>query len=71
MIEGEGREILQINDNIIVNESVIDFVNGINKFLNVNKEDRLKVGIKNRQLYDDQYSLDKFVEKLLSSLSRK
>lgn len=71
MIEGEGREILQINDNIIVDESVDDFVNGINKFLNVSKEDRLKMGIKNRQLYDDQYSLDKFVEKLLSSLSCK
>ncbi len=71
MIEGEAKGILKENGNIIAEESIDGLVNGINEFIKLDKEIKLKIENKNRQLYDEVYSLDKFKEKLLSSFSRK
>ena len=71
MISNEGRELLQANGNIICNQSPADLISGIEKFLVLSKEDRIKIGNKNRQQYDDNYSCDKFIKKLLSSFSSK
>ena len=71
MISGEGRDILAKNDNIIVNESVDDLVNGINKLIALSDKDRIEIGKKNRQQYDDLYSIDKYINNLLGSFSSK
>lgn len=71
IVEGEGKEILKINNNILVNESIEGLAEGIKTFLSLSKEERVKIGNKNRQTFDDNYSIDKFSKKLLSSFSRK
>ena len=71
MIEGEGKDILKDNGNIIATESVEGLKKAINDFLKLSKVERKEIGNKNRQTYDDNYSTDKFSKKLLSSFSRK
>ena len=71
MISGEGRDILTKNENIIAEESVDGLVNSINKFIALSDKDRIEIGKKNRQQYDDLYSIDKYVNNLLSSFSGK
>lgn len=71
MIANEGRELLASNGNIIANQSSADLIGAIEKFMLLNKEDKEKIGNKNRQQYDDNYSIDIFIKKLLSSFSSK
>ena len=71
MISGEGKDILTKNENILVEESTDGLVEGINKLLALSNKDRIEIGKKNRQQYDDLYSIDKYINNLLSSFSGK
>lgn len=71
MITGEGKDILLENGNIVCEQSIEGLVNAINEFISLTKEYKEKIGNKNRQTFDDLYSIDKFSKKLLSSFSRK
>ena len=71
IISGEGKAILVENNNIISEESVDGFVSSINKFLALSSKERLEIGKKNRQQYDDNFSIDIYLKKLLGSFSSK
>ena len=71
LVDGEAKEVLVKNGNIVSLQSIDGLVDSINKFLELSKEDIKAIENKNRQYYDDYYSIDKFIEKLLSSFSSK
>lgn len=72
MIENEGRDILlNSGGSFVCGETKEDFIKVLDTLTNTSSEDKENMGKKNRQYYDDHFSSDKFVEKLLSSFSSK
>ena len=71
MITGEGKDILVKNHNIIASQSHEGLAEAIKEFVNLDEKTRIEIGKKNRQQYDDLYSIDKYIKKLLRSFSGK
>ncbi|MCR4879631.1 MAG: glycosyltransferase family 4 protein [Bacilli bacterium] len=71
VVSSGAKDLLVQNGNIVSDEDVDSIVNSIYQYLKLNKKDVESIINKNRQTYDDIYSLDKFIKNLLSSFSRK
>ena len=71
IISGEGKEILQVNNNIVEEQSIEGLVKAIREFKTLDHKARIEIGKKNRQQYDDLYSIDNYIKILLGSFSSK